>query len=112
MSQSHSKKRIVKPPLDRFGGVRVVQRRVQKSEIIEHNKESVAKELVDVPVPPPACLAVFISAVSDQEEPLCAQVKGSRLATIQHCRSRVRVDRLRLSLSSEAYTRHDRHRLA
>ena len=45
MSQSHSKKRIVKPPLDRFGGVRVVQRRVQKSEIIEHNKESVAKEL-------------------------------------------------------------------
>ena len=43
-----SKKRIVKPPLDRFGGVRVVQRRVQKSEIIEHNKESVAKELVDI----------------------------------------------------------------
>ena len=48
MSQSHSKKRIVKPPLDRFGGVRVVQRRIQKSEIIEHNKESVAKELVDI----------------------------------------------------------------
>ena len=45
---SHSKKRIVKPPLARFGGVRVVQRRVQKSEIIEHNKESVAKELVDI----------------------------------------------------------------
>jgi len=43
-----SKKRIVKPPLDRFGGVRVVQRRIQKSEIIEHNKESVAKELVDI----------------------------------------------------------------
>ena len=42
------KKRIVKPPLDRFGGVRVVQRRIQKSEIIEHNKESVAKELVDI----------------------------------------------------------------
>jgi hypothetical protein len=48
MSQSHSKKRIVKPPLDRFGGVRVVQRRIQKSQIIEHNKESVAKELVDI----------------------------------------------------------------
>ena len=45
---SHSKKRIVKPPLDRFGGVRVVQRRIQKSVIIEHNKESVAKELVDI----------------------------------------------------------------
>ena len=43
-----NKKRIVKPPLDRFGGVRVVQRRIQKSEIIEHNKESVAKELVDI----------------------------------------------------------------
>ena len=43
-----SKKRIVKPPLDRFGGVRVVQRRIQKSEIIEHNKETVAKELVDI----------------------------------------------------------------
>ena len=43
-----SKKRIVKPPLDRFGGVRVVQRRIQKSQIIEHNKESVAKELVDI----------------------------------------------------------------
>ena len=48
MTKSHSSKRIVKPPLDRFGGVRVVQRRVQKSEIIEHNKESVAKELVDI----------------------------------------------------------------
>ena len=43
-----NKKRIVKPPLDRFGGVRVVQRRIQKSQIIEHNKESVAKELVDI----------------------------------------------------------------
>ena len=46
-----SKKRIVKPPLDRFGGVRVVQRRIQNSEIIEHNKESVAKELVDLGKP-------------------------------------------------------------
>ena len=43
-----NKKRIVKPPLDRCGGVRVVQRRIQKSQIIEHNKESVAKELVDI----------------------------------------------------------------
>ena len=34
--------------MDRFGGVRVVQRRIQKSQIIEHNKESVAKELVDI----------------------------------------------------------------
>ena len=48
MTKSYSSKRIVKPPLDRFGGVREVQRRVQKSEIIEHNKESVAKELVDI----------------------------------------------------------------
>jgi len=47
MTKSHTK-RIVKPPLDRFGGVRVVQRRIQKSEIIEHSKESVAQELVDI----------------------------------------------------------------
>jgi hypothetical protein len=45
---SRSKKQIVKPPLDRFGGVRVVQRRIQKSEVIEQNKESVAKELIDI----------------------------------------------------------------
>ena len=42
------KKRIVKPPLDRFGGVRVVHRRIQKSETIEHNKEAVAKELIAI----------------------------------------------------------------
>jgi len=41
-------KRIVKPPLDRFGGIRVVQRRLKKSEVIEHNKENVAQELIDI----------------------------------------------------------------
>ena len=47
MTTSKSK-RIVKPPLDRFGGVRVVQRRIKKSEVIEHNKENVAQELIDI----------------------------------------------------------------
>ncbi len=47
MAKSNSK-RIVKPPLDRFGGIRVVQRRIQKSKIIEHNKENVAQELIDI----------------------------------------------------------------
>jgi len=48
MTKSLSKKRIVKPPLDRFGGVRVVQRRIQKSEVIDHNKDAVAQELLDI----------------------------------------------------------------
>lgn len=48
MTTSVSKKRIVKPPLDRFGGVRVVQRRIRKSEVIEHNKDNVAQELIDI----------------------------------------------------------------
>jgi hypothetical protein len=48
MTQSPSKKRIIKPPLDRFGGVRVVQRRIRKSEVIEHNKDNVAQELIDI----------------------------------------------------------------
>ena len=48
MTKSPSKKRIVKPPLDRFGGIRVVQRRLKKSEVIEHNKENVAQELIDL----------------------------------------------------------------
>ena len=48
MTKSPSKKRIVKPPLDRFGGIRVVQRRLKKSEVIEHNKENVAQELIDI----------------------------------------------------------------
>ena len=39
---------MVKPPLDRFGGIRIVQRRIKKSEIIEHNKENVAQELIDI----------------------------------------------------------------
>tara|TARA_R100001460_G_scaffold74316_2_gene115385 strand:+ start:138 stop:638 length:501 start_codon:yes stop_codon:yes gene_type:complete len=45
---SPGKKRIIKPPLDRFGGVRVVQRRIRKSEVIEHNKDNVAQELIDI----------------------------------------------------------------
>ena len=48
MTQSPTKKRIIKPPLDRFGGVRVVQRRIRKSEVIEHNKDNVAQELIDI----------------------------------------------------------------
>jgi|TARA_B100001094_G_C17569648_1_gene502246 hypothetical protein len=48
MTTSPSKKRIIKPPLDRFGGVRVVQRRIRKSEVIEHNKDNVAQELIDI----------------------------------------------------------------
>ena len=47
MTTSKSK-RIDKPPLDRFGGVRVVQRRIKKSEVNEHNKENVAQELIDI----------------------------------------------------------------
>jgi len=43
-----SRSRIVKPPLDRFGGIRVVQRRIKKSEVIEHNKDKVAQELLDI----------------------------------------------------------------
>lgn len=48
MTKSLSKRRIVKPPLDRFGGIRVVQKRIQKSEILDHNKDAVAQELVDI----------------------------------------------------------------
>jgi hypothetical protein len=48
MTKSLSKRRVVKPPLDRFGGVRVVQRRIQKSEILDHSKDAVAQELVDI----------------------------------------------------------------
>jgi|TARA_R100001460_G_scaffold3504_1_gene10625 hypothetical protein len=48
MTRSLSKKRVVKPPLDRFGGVRIVQKRIQKSEIIDHSKDAVAQELVDI----------------------------------------------------------------
>ena len=48
MTKSLSKKRIVKPPLDRFGGVRIVQKRIQKSEVLEHHKDAVAQELIDI----------------------------------------------------------------
>lgn len=48
MTKSLSKRRIVKPPLDRFGGVRIVQKRIQKSEILDHSKDAVAQELVDI----------------------------------------------------------------
>jgi hypothetical protein len=48
MTKSLSKKRIVKPPLDRFGGVRIVQKRIQKSEILDHSKDAVAQELIDI----------------------------------------------------------------
>jgi hypothetical protein len=47
-NKPRSKKKVTKPPLDRFGGVRVVQRRIKKSEVIEQNKEGVAQELMDV----------------------------------------------------------------
>ena len=42
-----SKKRIVKPPLDRFGGVRVVQRRVQKLRSLNITRKG-TEELVDI----------------------------------------------------------------
>ena len=48
MTKSLSKRRIVKPPLDRFGGVRIVQKRIQKSEVLEHHKDAVAQELIDI----------------------------------------------------------------
>jgi hypothetical protein len=49
MTKSPSrKKRIMKPPLDRFGGVRIVKRRIEKSEILDHSKDAVAQELVDI----------------------------------------------------------------
>ena len=48
MKKSPSKRRIVKPPLDRYGGIRVIQKRIQKSEVIEHHKDAVAQELVDI----------------------------------------------------------------
>lgn len=48
---SHSakkKKVITKPPLNRFGGVRVVERRINKSEVLDHHKDAVAQEIVDI----------------------------------------------------------------
>ena len=34
--------------MDRFGGVRIVQKRIQKSEVLEHHKDAVAQELIDI----------------------------------------------------------------
>lgn len=48
MTKSPSKRRVARPPLDRFGGVRIVQKRIQKSEVIDHHKDAVAQELVDI----------------------------------------------------------------
>ena len=48
---SHSakkKKVITKPPLNRFGGIRVVERRSNKSEVLDHHKDAVAQEIVDI----------------------------------------------------------------
>ena len=48
---SHSakkKKVITKPPLNRFGGIRVVERRINKSEVLDHHKDAVAQEIVDI----------------------------------------------------------------
>ena len=48
---SHSakkKKVITKPPLNRFGGVRVVERRINKSDVLDHHKDAVAQEIVDI----------------------------------------------------------------
>jgi len=42
------KKVITKPPLNRFGGVRVVERRINKSDVLDHSKDAVAQEIVDI----------------------------------------------------------------
>ena len=35
-------------PVVKFGGVRMLQKRIRRSEVIDHNKDAVAKELVDL----------------------------------------------------------------
>jgi hypothetical protein len=35
-------------PITRFGGVRVLQRRIQRSTVIEQNKEKIAKEIINL----------------------------------------------------------------
>lgn len=35
-------------PVVKFGGVRMLQKRIKRSEVIDHNKDAVAKELVDL----------------------------------------------------------------
>ena len=39
---------IVKPPLNRYGGVGVVERRINKSDVLDHSKDAVAQEIVDI----------------------------------------------------------------
>ena len=35
-------------PVVKYGGVRMIQKRIKRSEIIDHNKDAVAQELVDL----------------------------------------------------------------
>ena len=35
-------------PVTRFGGVRVLQRRIKRSAVIEQNKEKIAKEIINL----------------------------------------------------------------
>ena len=35
-------------PVVRYGGVRMLQRRIKRSEIIDHNKDAVAQEVVNI----------------------------------------------------------------
>jgi hypothetical protein len=35
-------------PVVRYGGVKMIQKRIKRSEIIDHNKDAVAQELVDI----------------------------------------------------------------
>ena len=37
-------------PVVKYGGVRMLQRRIKRSDTIEHNKEAVAQELIDLSV--------------------------------------------------------------
>tara|TARA_R100001510_G_C7653280_1_gene211389 strand:+ start:2844 stop:3269 length:426 start_codon:yes stop_codon:yes gene_type:complete len=35
-------------PVVRYGGVKMIQKRIKRSEIIDHNKDAVAQELIDI----------------------------------------------------------------
>ena len=35
-------------PVVKYGGVRMLQKRIKRSEVIDHNKDAVAQELVDL----------------------------------------------------------------
>ena len=48
MKKSPTKKITMKPPLNRFGGGRVLERRINKSEVLDHSKDAVAQEIVDM----------------------------------------------------------------